>query len=148
MTPKKLLVIGGGPGGYTAAFLAADKGMKVTIVDTYDELGGVCLHRGCIPSKALLRVAKLISETRQAEQWGIKFAQPEIDFEALRKWNEKIIFKMANGLASLCKKRNVDIVSGRAVFRDSHSVKVNDKLLLDFDIAILAVGSSPVIPWF
>ncbi|MFQ5673092.1 MAG: dihydrolipoyl dehydrogenase [Nitrospinales bacterium] len=146
MTSKNLLVLGGGPGGYTAAFLAADKGMKVTLVDTESKPGGVCLHRGCIPSKALLHVARLISEARQARQWGITFSEPEIDLDALRKWKNQVVAKMAGGLVALCKKRGVAIVTGRGVFKDSRHVVVDGKNSLEFDRAILAVGSSPIMP--
>ena len=86
MNQEHLLVLGAGPGGYTAAFLAADLGMKVTLVDAHPKPGGVCLHRGCIPSKALLHIAKLISETRDAKAWGLEFGEPSIDLEKLKGW--------------------------------------------------------------
>lgn len=146
MSSKNLLVVGGGPGGYTAAFLAADRGMRVTLVDTHSKPGGVCLHRGCIPSKALLHIAKLISETKQASRWGVTFAQPKIDLDALRKWKERVVGKMASGLVALGKNRGVNFVSGHAVFKDSHTVSVDGKNSLSFDHAIVAVGSSPVVP--
>ena len=96
MSVKKLLVLGGGPGGYAAAFLAADKGMDVTLVDIGNKPGGVCLHRGCIPSKTLLHIAHLINETKEAKAWGINFGDPKVDLESVRKWKNQIIDKMAS----------------------------------------------------
>ncbi|MEE9259460.1 MAG: NAD(P)/FAD-dependent oxidoreductase, partial [Nitrospinaceae bacterium] len=145
MSEEKLLVIGAGPGGYTAAFLAADKGMKVTLVDTEAKPGGVCLHRGCIPSKTLLHLAKLIHETREAKAWGLDFGEPRIDLESVRKWKSQVTEKMASGLLHLCKQRGVRLVTGRAVFEDSNTVVVGDEKLF-FDHCILATGSRPDIP--
>ncbi|SVE37831.1 uncharacterized protein METZ01_LOCUS490685, partial [marine metagenome] len=108
MSKEHILILGAGPGGYSAAFYAADKGYKVTLVDEADKLGGVCLHKGCIPSKALLHVAKLITETRQAKEWGINFAKPNIDIDHIRQWKNGIISKMSDGLIRLCKQRDVD----------------------------------------
>ena len=88
---KKIVVLGGGPGGYAAAFLAADKGMNVTLIDTGNKPGGVCLHRGCIPSKALLHIAHLINETKEAKTWGIDFGEPKIDLDDVRNWKNKVI---------------------------------------------------------
>ncbi len=146
MSEKNLLIIGGGPGGYTAAFLAADLGMKVTLVDANPKPGGVCLHRGCIPSKALLHVAKLISETKQAKQWGIEFPEPIIHLDKLRDWKNQVIGKMAGGLTTLTKKRGIRHVIGRAVYRDSNSVIVDNSEIIEFDHSILASGSSPMMP--
>jgi dihydrolipoamide dehydrogenase len=146
MSEKNLLVIGGGPGGYTAAFLAADLGMKVTLVDASPKPGGVCLHRGCIPSKALLHVAKLISETKQAKQWGIEFPEPIIHLDKLRDWKNQVIGKMAGGLMTLTKKRGIRHVTGRAVYKDSNSVIVDNDEIIEFDYSILATGSSPLMP--
>lgn len=146
MKSENLVVVGGGPGGYTAAFLAADMGMNVTLVDTRPKPGGVCLHCGCIPSKALLHIAKLINETRQARRWGVTFSDPKIDLPALRKWKNSVVAKMASGLTALCKKRNVKFVTGRAMFTDSHTIAVDGKDPLRFDHAILAAGSSPIVP--
>jgi dihydrolipoamide dehydrogenase len=145
MSEKKLLVIGGGPGGYTAAFLAADLGMKVTLVDANPSPGGVCLHRGCIPSKALLHVAKLITETKQAKQWGIEFPEPIIHLDKLRDWKNKVVSKMAGGLTMLTKKRGIRHVTGRAVFNNSNSVIVDQNENIEFDYAIVATGSSPIM---
>jgi dihydrolipoamide dehydrogenase len=146
MSEKNLLVIGGGPGGYTAAFLAADLGMKVTLVDANPKPGGVCLHRGCIPSKALLHVAKLISETKQAKQWGIEFPEPIIHLDKLRDWKNQVIGKMAGGLTTLTKKRGIRHVTGRAVYKNSNSVIVDNNEIIEFDYSILASGSSPMMP--
>ena len=94
-------VIGGGPGGYAAAFLAADLGMEVTLIDPEVNPGGVCLYRGCIPSKALLHVAKLLEEAEQAKNWGIEFAEPKIDLNKLRTWKEGVVKKLTGGLGQL-----------------------------------------------
>lgn len=146
MSREKLLVIGAGPGGYASAFLAADKGMEVTLVDASPQLGGVCLHRGCIPSKALLHLAKLISEASDAKEWGLDFGEPRIDLPAIRNWKEQIISKMAKGLSGISKQRGVKLISGKAVFKDSHSVTVSNGEEIDFDKAIISVGSRPVLP--
>src|ERR1700760_1995121 len=102
-----IAVIGGGPGGYAAAFLAADLGMTVTLIDGEKNPGGVCLYRGCIPSKALLHVAKLLDESRHAKAWGIDFAEPKIDVNRLRSWKESVIAKLTGGLGQLAKQRKV-----------------------------------------
>ena len=94
---KQLVVIGAGPGGYTAAFLAADKGMKVTLIDMRENPGGVCLYEGCIPSKALLHVAKLLEETKHASAWGLNYKEPEIDLDKLRSYKESVIGKLTGG---------------------------------------------------
>ncbi len=141
-----VIVIGAGPGGYAAAFLAADKGMIVTLVDSAPGLGGVCLHRGCIPSKALLHLAKIIAEARDAKNSGLKFGGLEIDLAVLRQWKSGIVEKMTKGLSTLCKQRGIAFVSGQAVFKDSHTVEISGSQVINFDHAILAVGSSPAIP--
>ena len=143
---KNLLVLGGGPGGYAAAFLAADMGMKVTLVDAGIKPGGVCLHRGCIPSKALLHLAKLIQETREAKEWGIDFGEPKIDIGQVRKWKNQVVDKMASGLVMLCKQRGVNFVTGHGVFQDSNTIVVSGKDTISFDHCILAVGSRPILP--
>src|SRR5438270_6829063 len=106
----RVAVVGGGPGGYAAAFLAADLGMKVSLIDPEANPGGVCLYRGCIPSKALLHVAKLLSESRQAGEWGIEFAQPNIHLEKLRSWKENVVRKLTGGLGQLSKQRAVNYI--------------------------------------
>ena len=143
---KKIVVLGGGPGGYAAAFLAADKGMNVTLIDTGNKPGGVCLHRGCIPSKALLHIAHLINETKEAKTWGIDFGEPKIDLDGVRNWKNKVIDKMATGLTQLCKQRKVEFVSGKGNFKDSNTIEANGKLY-SFDHCILSTGSRPAQPF-
>ena len=146
MKTQNLLVLGGGPGGYTAAFLAADFGMKVTLVDAEPKPGGVCLHRGCIPSKALLHIAKLMNDTRMASQWGLKYSEPEIDLGGIRRWKDQVISKMSSGLVTLAKKRGVNLLRGRGIFKDSNTLLVEGNQELKFDQAVVAVGSVPTIP--
>ncbi|MGH9354899.1 MAG: FAD-dependent oxidoreductase, partial [Terriglobia bacterium] len=118
----QLVVIGGGPGGYAAAFLAADLGMQVALVDPEVNPGGVCLYRGCIPSKALLHVAKLIEESRLAANWGIKFSEPKIDLDKLRGWKDGVVKKLTGGLGQLSKQRSVRYIQGTASFVNSNAV--------------------------
>ncbi|MBT5470961.1 MAG: dihydrolipoyl dehydrogenase [Nitrospina sp.] len=146
MSVKNLLVLGGGPGGYAAAFLAADKGMDVTLIDAGNKPGGVCLHRGCIPSKALLHIAHLINETKEAKSWGLDFGEPKIDLDTIRNRKNQIIDKMATGLTQLCKQRKVEFVSGKGTFKDSHTIEVDGRLY-SFDHCILATGSRPTQPF-
>lgn len=146
MNKKKILILGAGPGGYAAAFLAADKGMDVTLVDAEVRPGGVCLHRGCIPSKTILHLAKLIHEAREAKLWGLDFNAPRIDLGVMRKWKTEVIDKMASGLVNLCKQRGVQLVQGKAAFTGSHSVRVEGRGDISFDHCILAVGSRPIVP--
>ena len=120
----QLAVIGGGPGGYAAAFLAADLGMQVTLIDQEPNPGGVCLYRGCIPSKALLHVAKVLADARQATHWGVTFAEPTIDVGKLRTWKEGVVRKLTGGLGDLCKRRGVTFVQGRATFVDATTLSV------------------------
>lgn len=143
---KKIVVLGGGPGGYAAAFLAADKGMNVTLIDTGNKPGGVCLHRGCIPSKALLHIAHLINETKEAKTWGIDFGEPKIDLDGVRNWKNTVIDKMATGLTQLCKQRKVEFVSAKGNFKDSNTIEANGKLY-SFDHCILSTGSRPAQPF-
>lgn len=142
---KNIIVIGGGPGGYAAAFIAADMGMSVTLIDADKNLGGVCLNRGCIPSKALLHIAKLITEAKEAANWGVEFGEPKINVDKIRAFKNKVIAKQANGLNTLVKQRKVNYISGRATFINSTSVKVdkNDGTSenVSFDKAIIATGS-------
>ena len=146
MNKKEVFVVGAGPGGYTAAFLAADRGMNVTLIDENLKPGGVCLHKGCIPSKSLLHLSRLIEETQNAEVYGVKFQPPEIDLNRIREWNSEIISKMANGLRSLCKQRGVKFVSGRAKFLDGNSLAINNNDRMSFDHCVLATGSKPFCP--
>ncbi|ETW96293.1 MAG: dihydrolipoamide dehydrogenase, partial [Candidatus Entotheonella factor] len=143
----QLVVIGGGPGGYAAAFLAADLGMEVTLVDLAPNPGGVCLYRGCIPSKALLHVSKLITEARHAEQWGITFGEPKIDLDQLRGWKDGVVKGLTDGLGQLSKRRKVTFVQGRASFQDATTLVVQnsdrEEEILQFTYAIVATGSRP-----
>jgi dihydrolipoamide dehydrogenase len=144
-----IAVVGGGPGGYAAAFLAADLGMTVTLIDPELNPGGVCLYRGCIPSKALLHVAKLLEESHQAKDWGIEFAAPKIDLARLRSWKENVVKKLTGGLGVLSKQRKVHYLQGRAAFESSTSLRVtkSDGSIepLTFDRIIIATGSRPAI---
>src|SRR5712691_10321777 len=112
---SELVIVGAGPGGYAAAFLAADKGMKVTLIDAAEKPGGACLHVGCIPSKALLHAAKLITDVRDAKAWGVNFPAPKIDINALRGHWMKIVETLGKNSLELCKRRNVEFVRSRAV---------------------------------
>ena len=140
-----IAIIGAGPGGYAAAFLAADLGMNVTLIDKEDNPGGVCLYRGCIPSKALLHVAKLLDETDQAKNWGIEFSKPKIDLDKLREWKSKVVGKMTGGLGILSKQRKIHYVQGKASFIDSHTLIIeksdSKKEEVKFDKIIIATGS-------
>ena len=146
VTESDLVVLGAGPGGYAAAFLAADKGMKVTLIDAAEKLGGTCLHVGCIPSKAILHAAKLITDVRDGEHWGIHFAKPKIDLAALRNQGNKIVDTLAKNLLELCKRRKVGVVRARAVFGDSQTLELDDGSRRRFKHCIIAVGSSPTTP--
>jgi dihydrolipoamide dehydrogenase len=147
----RVAVIGGGPGGYAAAFLAADLGMKVTLIDPEVNPGGVCLYRGCIPSKSLLHVAKLLEEAEQAKNWGIEFAVPKIDLNKLRGWKEGVVNKLTGGLGQLSKQRKVDFIQGKASFVNSTTLKVTkvgkekSEENLTFDRIIIATGSRPTV---
>jgi dihydrolipoamide dehydrogenase len=147
-------VVGGGPGGYAAAFLAADLGMKVTLIDREANPGGVCLYRGCIPSKALLHVAKLIDESRHAKNWGIEFGEPRIDVARLRSFKEGVVNKLTGGLGQISKLRKVQYVRGDASFESSTTVRVAkssgddggpSQETLSFDRIIIATGSRPAV---
>src|SRR5947208_15905319 len=109
-----IAVIGAGPGGYAAAFLAADLGLKVTLIDPELNPGGVCLYRGCIPSKALLHVANLIGESQHAKNWGVEFGEPKIDVSRLRSWREGVVKKLTGGLGVLSKQRTAQYIQGRS----------------------------------
>jgi dihydrolipoamide dehydrogenase len=142
----QLVVIGAGPGGYAAAFYAADLGMQVTLVDPSPNPGGVCLYRGCIPSKALLHVAKLLGEARHAEAWGITFGKPKIDLDRLRGFKEKVVAQLTGGLGQLSKQRKVTYIQGKALFRDAKTLEIDGKdgtQTLTFEHAIIATGSHP-----
>lgn len=151
----QLLVLGGGPGGYSAAFRAADLGLEVTIVERYPVLGGVCLNVGCIPSKALLHVAAVIDEARHLERAGVRFAAPEIDLEGLRRYKEQVVRKLNQGLAAMAKARNVRHIQGIGTLTGPNTLEIaltagpdskptGEKQTLTFTQAILAAGSEPV----
>jgi dihydrolipoamide dehydrogenase len=148
-----IAVIGAGPGGYAAAFLAADLGMKVTLIDPELNPGGVCLYRGCIPSKALLHVAKLVDEAQHAKNWGIEYSNPKIDVARLRSWKEGVVKKLTGGLGQLSKQRKVEYIQGRAAFENSNTLRISrdngSEEMLRFDRIIIATGSRPaMIPAF
>jgi len=140
-----IAVIGAGPGGYAAAFLAADLGMNVTLIDKEKNPGGVCLYRGCIPSKALLHVAKLLNETEEAKNWGIEFGKPKIDLDKLREWKEKVVDKLTSGVGTVAKYRKVNFVQGTATFKNSKTLLVEkvdgNKEELSFNKIVIATGS-------
>jgi dihydrolipoamide dehydrogenase len=140
---SELVVVGAGPGGYAAAFLAADKGMQVTLIDASAKPGGTCLHVGCIPSKALLHAAKIITDVREAAAWGLRYPPPQIDVAALREKGHQIVDNLATNLVELCKRRKVNLVQGRAVFENSTTLRLADGSNQRFQHCILAVGSSP-----
>jgi len=143
-----VVVIGSGPGGYTAAFRAADLGLDVTLIEKYDELGGVCLNVGCIPSKALLHSAAVISEAREMEKHGISFGEPSIDVDKLRGFKESVIGKLTGGLAGMAKARKVKVINGYAKFTSSTTLQIEGKdgsSSLSFDQAIIAAGSRVTI---
>jgi dihydrolipoamide dehydrogenase len=147
-----VLVLGSGPGGYTAAFRAADLGRQVVMIEKHDHIGGVCLNVGCIPSKALLHVAKVITEADEVASHGVTFSAPVIDIDAIRNWKQGVVNKLTGGLAQLAKQRKVQIVQGVAKFVSSHSISVqtaDGEKIISFDHAIIAAGSSVArIPGF
>ena len=151
----EMLVLGAGPGGYSAAFRAADLGMKTVIVERYATLGGVCLNVGCIPSKALLHVAAVVDETASLAEHGVSFGKPQIDLAKLRGWKDKVVGKLTGGLAGMAKARKVEVVRGVGQFLDPHHLEVEvtegsgqaktgAKKVVRFDKAIIAVGSQVV----
>ena len=150
---SKVVVLGGGPGGYAAAFLTADLGLETTIVEADPRLGGTCLLRGCIPSKALLHVAKVMSEAAEMAEWGIEFSKPKISIDKVRARKEHVIDTLTGGLAQLAKRRNVRVINARGIFVDSQTLQLEggdkstyDSERLTFDHCILATGSVPAMP--
>src|ERR1700758_1065515 len=123
-TQINLAVVGGGPGGYAAAFLAADLGMKVTLIDPELNPGGVCLYRGCIPSKALLHVAAMINESKHSATWGVEFGEPKIDLAKLASFTEGVVAKLTGGLGSISKQRKITYIQGEAGFVNSTTLKI------------------------
>ncbi len=145
----EIVVLGGGVGGYSAAFYAADKGKKVVLVEQDDRLGGVCMNRGCIPSKAFLHATKLLKEADDSSARGITFGKPSINLDEMRAWKETIVQKLADGLAGLAKNRKVEVIRGRGYFEDSTTLRVetsDGQKFVHFNKAIVAVGSKPALP--
>ena len=146
----QVVVLGGGPGGYAAAFRAADLGLDVTIVEQEGRLGGVCLQRGCIPSKALLHVARVLAEAKEMAEWGVEFAPPKLDIDRIRARKEKVVETLTGGLAQIAEKRKVRIVKARGVFEDSTRLRLEgddlESKAITFDHCILATGSRPAMP--
>ena len=141
-----LVVIGAGPGGYTAAFRASDLGLDVTLIEKHTNLGGVCLNVGCIPSKTLLHAAKIINDSKEAKTLGLNFGEPEIELEKMKDWKNQVISGLTQGLQGLSKKRNINVIQGIASFTSANTVKITngkDEQTLSFEQCIIAVGSNP-----
>jgi dihydrolipoamide dehydrogenase len=139
-------VVGGGPGGYSAAFRCAELGLETVVIDADRRLGGACLFEGCIPSKALLHVAAVVSEAERAKEWGVDFGEPRISLDPLRKWKqERVVGKLARGLAGVAKSKGVTVIGGRAAFEDSSTIYIEGETLqkIRFKHAIVATGSEP-----
>ncbi len=148
----EVLVLGAGPGGYTAAFRAADLGKKVVLVERYPTLGGVCLNVGCIPSKALLHIARVLTEAEEVAHAGIEFGKPKVSLDQLRKWKAGVVGRLTKGLAGLAKQRKVEVVQGKGQFATAHTLRVETgqgAKTISFDHCIIAAGSSAArIPGF
>jgi dihydrolipoamide dehydrogenase len=145
----EIVVLGAGPGGYTAAFHAADRGKKVLLVEQDRRLGGICLNYGCIPSKALLHATQLISQAKQSEIRGISFGTPRVELGRLRAWKDSVIEKLAQGLSGLSQKRGVNALQGKGHFEDSQTLRVETRegqKLVEYEKAIVAAGSKPALP--
>src|SRR6185437_11851068 len=149
MITTQVVVVGGGPGGYAAAFLAADLGLSTALVDPEVNPGGVCVYRGCIPSKALLHVAKVIDESRHSKAWGVEFAEPTIDLGKLRDFKNGVVARLTGGTGQLAKVRKVQYLRGTATIVDAHNLRValtaGGDEQVQFEHAILATGSSPAM---
>jgi dihydrolipoamide dehydrogenase len=150
---SKVVVLGGGPGGYAAAFLAADLGLETAIVEADRRLGGTCLLRGCIPSKALLHVAKVMSEAAEMSEWGVEYPRPRLSIDKMRARKEHVIDTLSGGLAQLAKRRGVRVITARGIFVDSQTLQLEggdpatyDNERLTFEHCILATGSVPAMP--
>ena len=142
----QLAVLGAGPGGYAAAFYAADLGMQVVLIDEEPNPGGVCLYRGCIPSKALLHVAKVMDEARHASAWGVAFGEPKVDIDKLRSFKQGVVDKLTGGVGQVAKLRKVKFLQGRATLTGPHSMTVAGnagQTDLQFEHCVLATGSHP-----
>ena len=143
----QVVVLGSGPAGYSAAFRAADLGLKTVIIERHSKLGGVCLNVGCIPSKALLHISKVIKEAKSLSKHGVTFEEPKIDLPKVRKWKENIIDQLTNGLGSMAKLRKCQIINGHGKFTGPNTITVEDKdgsTNVTFDNAIIAAGSKPI----
>ncbi|MEO6034174.1 MAG: NAD(P)/FAD-dependent oxidoreductase, partial [Verrucomicrobiota bacterium] len=148
-TKPEIVVVGGGPGGYAAAFYAADLGKKVVLIEQESRLGGVCLNRGCIPSKALLHATETIVAARESAHRGLTFDAPKIDLDKMRAWKDSILQKLSGGIAQLAKARGVQVITGRAYFEGSQKLRVeteNGQQFVEYEKAIIAVGSKPAMP--
>jgi dihydrolipoamide dehydrogenase len=150
MSSFQLAIVGGGPGGYAAAFLAADLGLSVALIDPEPNPGGVCVYRGCIPSKALLHVANVVDESRHAKAWGIEFGEPKIDLARLREFKNNVVRRLTSGTGQLAKHRRVQYIQGLAELLDPHTLRVStnhgNEETVTFEHAILATGSGPAMP--
>ena len=147
--PTHVAVIGAGPGGYAAAFYAADLGMQVTLIDPEKNPGGVCLYRGCIPSKALLHATHQITSARESAHRGITFGEPKLDLDKLREWKNGIIQKLAGGITMIAQRRGVQVIHGRGYFEDAKTLRVetaDGQKFFNFEQVIIAVGSKPALP--
>ena len=139
------VILGSGPGGYSAAFRLADLGKKVILIEQHKKLGGVCLNVGCIPSKTLLNISNIINEAKKAKEIGINFSEPEIDLNKINQYKQGVINKLSTGLSFLAKKRNVKVINGYGKFTSNNSIEVindNNKIIINFDSCVIAVGSS------
>jgi len=148
-TKAEVIVVGGGPGGYAAAFYAADKGKKVILIEQEKNLGGVCLNRGCIPSKALLHATHHISAAKESAHRGIVFGEPQINLDKLRDWKNGIIQKLAGGITTIAQRRGVQVIQGRGYFEDGKTLRVetaDGQKFFNFEQVIVAVGSKPALP--
>ena len=142
MIKTQVLVIGSGPGGYTAAFRAADLGKEVTLIERHPSLGGVCLNVGCIPSKSLLHTAEVINESKHASELGISFSKPKIDLDGVKKNKDSIVTKLTGGIQALAKARKVNVINGYAKFISTNQVSLNDTdEVIEFEQCVIAVGS-------
>lgn len=144
-----IVVLGAGPGGYAAAFYAASQGRKVLMIERDTRLGGVCLNRGCIPSKALLHVTGLLNEAKESANWGIEFSQPKINLDRMRTWKESVLTKLSEGIRGLAKRRQVEVMHGRGHFEGGNVLRVeteDGQTFVHYQKLILAVGSSPALP--
>src|SRR5688572_21542702 len=150
MNSTQVVVVGGGPGGYSAAFLAADLGLSTALIDPEPNPGGVCVYRGCIPSKALLHVANLITEARHAAAWGVEFGEPRVDLDKLRAFKDNVVKRLTSGTGQLVKHRKVQYIQGSAAIVDPHTLRIaktaGGEDTLSFEHAILATGSVPAMP--